>query len=137
MGQMTYALCYGVPDQEIEGFDLDDGGTFDAYAESKSVEIVDLAKRLNVPERTARQLIVPTWPCEANPPFWGFLIACGASGMGEVPTLEGFCLSNVEEVHAVKIEKAKLRWVEFERWCMDSGIVLPKPEIWLIEIEVA
>ena len=136
MGQMTYGLCYGFPDQKIKGFDCDT--TLEEYRAAKADAIKALAKKLNVSTWQAQHQILPDWNGEGTY-FCGFFIAAGGSGKEGLPYLEGFRLADLDTDKRYKkaMKTAADAWAKFADWCSQRGIDLPAPQLWLIECEVA
>ncbi len=115
MGQMTYALCYGIQDRKIKGFDAE-VAIEQYYAARAKCEIHFNAE---------------------GTPFIGIFIAAGASGMVGVPDMKAFCLLDVDKAFEKRLKTAANAWTKFSHWCAARGITLPVPQLWLIECEVA
>jgi hypothetical protein len=112
MGQMTYGLIFGIPNYtEVEN--LDSEIIWDEY------EKIDDSIGVNY---------------DSN--FLGFYVAVGASGKDGVPYLEGFRITD-PLAYAEQIKEASDKWWKFAAWCKKKDIILPTPELWLIECEVA
>ncbi len=134
MGQMTYALCYGVPMCESEG--CDDEDLLEEYEKVKKREIKALAKKMGVSYSDAVDRIVPDCEVEGTE-FVGFFVAAGASGMVGLPHLEGFRLTNWSARYKKEVDAAMVAWSMFSEWCNGQGIKAPEGQLWLIECEVA
>ena len=135
MGQMTYGLCYGIPDQKIEGFDLET--TLVQYEKAKADVIARIAKTSD--NWTAWHRVVPEWEGDSEPAFLGFFVAAGASGKNGIPFLNAFQLDALDGDKRYKkaMKNAGDGWAAFSDWCSLQGICLPEPHLWLIATEVA
>ena len=113
MGQMTYGISYGC----------------EANDEFSSEEILEKY------EETGND--PPRFEGENNPAFFGYSIAVGASGRLGVPNLESFQIDSLDAKYHNAMKNAIKQWNVFAKWCKSEGIDLPKPHLWLVEMEVA
>jgi hypothetical protein len=131
MGQMTYGLAYGIPDNEFDS-DVD---LLEIYESDKKSEIETLAKESNSDYWFTKRQIIPERVYESSSGFIGFFLAVGASGQDGVPYLKEFRLDDVRDKYLTTV--VETRWSAFAAWCSNKGIQLPDPSIWLVETEVA
>lgn len=137
MGQITYGLLYGIPDQKIQGFEPDK--TLEEYRASQIGRIKKLEKALGYLWR-AEAAVVPSCQTESDTPFMGFVFAAGASGKDGVPFLGSFRVDaplDNDERYKKSLKAAARAWAAFSAWCDGQGIRMPEAHVWLIETEVA
>ena len=143
MGQMTYALMYGIEVQEgmvLRDEDSDEShGLLDLWERECAGEIKAWEKRH--PRKSYRDpsgdsVYVPDHPYEGLD-IIGFYVAVGASGEAGVPDLGGCALSEAKAHYAAAYKAARRRWRRFAKWCEAGGMTLPKARLYLTETEVA
>ena len=141
MGQMTYALLYGI--EHPEGVDLfgegiGSGGLMREWENACKPQIDAFVARCKRHESRfgARDRYIPDSPYQSTLPLLGFYVAAGASGMTGIPYLEGFAISEVRDLYAKECKNARRRWRRFAKWCASKGITLPKARLYLTETEV-
>lgn len=138
MGQMTFGLFYGVQAAAVP-LRVNLEWLLDDYRAAKSDAILSLAESEGCDLWTASRRLVPDWETGSDPAFLGFFVAAGASGKEGVPQLKPFRLSSIDEneEYTQAMHSAKSAWSLFLQWCVSRGIMLPEPELWLTETEVA
>lgn len=131
MGQMTYAVLYGVPFPKMPkgkrwwGDSVEKGGE---WVYEKGLEDIYKAPR----GRRLRN--------DEGCNVLGFSVAVGASGEDGVPYLEGpISLAEFATTrrYAKAIEKAKAAWAHLATFLAEHGVKHEAPTLWLVEIEVA
>lgn len=125
MGQMTYAVIYGV-----------DAGEAPETLEEGWYSLLEKYKSGNGPRPTT-----PSGDTE-NHDVVGFWVAVGASGKDDVPHLGmGFPLDGFLSVPGYKksYERAKKAWNKFALWAEREGYreMFDNPKLWLVQTEVA
>ena len=142
MGQMTYAIMYGVEEDDSERWcgDDGDGGVVGAFkAQCKPMIDAAATKRGMSPWNVEHWYIPDHTHGDTDLPVYGFWIAVGASGKRGVPDLCSVAI-NAMAVHAnypASYVKARRRWRRFARFCASRGFELPKARLWLVQTEVA
>jgi hypothetical protein len=127
MGQMTFAVLYGVhqppPKKLYEGW-------------------WTLIERYQ--KRAPAGALMPSVPSgDGDSTFLGFWCAVGASGKEGVPDLSvPFALNAFGAAcmgYSAALDRAVEAWRAFSSWaCADvRGVVLPSPQLYLVETEVA
>jgi hypothetical protein len=144
MGQSTYALMFGVLEEDIpEGVDLwgetGDDGFIGQWETACANDIAEYGrthpwKSWNDPH--GQDIYVPAHPYEGLD-IIGFYVAVGASGKAGIPMLEGCALSDVATVYKDAYAAAKERWQRFYDWAASQGVVLPDARLFLTKTEVA
>lgn len=143
MGQMTYAVLYGVKMKAPKHL-----------GEDRWYALIERYK-----QRKGAKGLEPAHPCgDDDFDGIGFWCAVGASGEDGVPDLAGFPLDDfagASKAHKRSLDKAKEAWAEFATWCSkeQSGtyargtkweqawtqppIAFPEPRLYLVQTEVA
>ena len=146
MGQMTYALAYGIPLEQFQKAlkKIDIEQVLSDYGHAKGKKIEALAKKLGstLPNEVraryaAVSCVVPDWNVCVVPPFFGFFIAAGASGKDGLPFLGSFKLDDLNKRYRKSVTAAAFAWKQFSDWLSACDMDLPAASVWLIETEVA
>jgi hypothetical protein len=138
MGQMTYAIMYGVKEDDCFRWcgEDGDGGILCAFRAHVAPMISALENKGAGYYGAKRRLI----PCRssADPIVWGFAVACAGSGIGGVPELRGlpFDANAVERKYPKAHARARRRWARFARFCKTRDFAISAARLWLVEKEV-
>lgn len=141
MGQMTYAIMYGVAtpdDVDLWGEDGDSGlvGQWREHCRDEIAAWDREHPRTSFRDPWPETLWVPQSPYEGLD-IVGFYVAVGASGKPGIPHLEGCALADVESTHYEAYTAARARWDRFAAWATSKGVTFEAPRLYLTETEVA
>lgn len=142
MGQMTYALLYGIEepaDIDMVGEDGDGGLLGDWKRRCQPSMNKWLAGGKGRREWDAERIYIPRRNTGADDLFYGFFVAAGASGIRNVPMLESVAISDIKnmEPYAESYRSARSRWARFKNWTKGRGVTLPMARLYLVQTEVS
>ena len=142
MGQMTYAIMYGVEEDDGERWSGEDGdgGIIGAFRKHCKPKIDARASKLHsAPWNVAHRFVPDYTSGDTDLRAYGFWIAVGGSGERGIPDLASvaFNAASVRANYTESYARAKRRWRRFAKWCAAEGHALDKARLWLVQTEVA
>lgn len=146
MGQSTYAIMYGVLEEELppNAFGEDDSG----YQENKlvaawqthcqpKIEAYDQRHpRKSWADPRGYDVYVPQSPYEGLEMI-GFYVAIGGSGKPGIAELDGFVLADAKAAYPDHYKSARRRWNRFAKWARSNGYNMPRARLFLTVAETA